>query len=129
MKFLSDIGVAIVTDPRVKAAVQSLLTSDETRAFVEDLLASEKVQAAGEALLGRVITKQIVPLIPVAAGTAAAAAIEQALKRFPGVDDAIETTVDTVESIQGAQHALDGLLPDIDFGGPVDAILDFWRPR
>lgn len=126
--FIAGIGAKIIAHPDVKAAVQDIITSDKTRAAVEKLLASESTQASVEALLGRVITKQVVPLIPVAAGVAATEAMNQALKRFPGADQAIKTGVDAVQAIDGARNALNGIVPDIDFGGPVDAFLDWWRP-
>ncbi len=90
--------------------------------FVTDLVVSvftdPRVKAATIALLG--------PLVPIAVGAAVKAGMDELIERIPGIDGVI----DVVKATDAARHSLNDLIPDIDFGlGPLDELLDFWRPK
>lgn len=98
--------------------------------LVASLLEDPRVQAVIEKLLGKLITDRILPLVPIAAGSAATAAVNAALQKFPGLEGAVNVAVDTVEGIEGARQGLNDLIPDVDFGIPaLDSVLDMWRPK
>jgi hypothetical protein len=93
---------------------------------IVNVFTDEQVQAAIQKLLGTLITEQILPLVPVAVSAAVKAAVDEVILKVPGV----EGVVDAVHVADEARHALNNLIPDIDFGIPaLDNLLDFWRPR
>lgn len=98
--------------------------------FLADLIirvfTSDQVQQAIQDILGKLITERILPLVPIVTATAAKAAVDQIVEKIP----ALEGVVDVVKVGDDARHALNDLIPDIDFGiPPLDAVLDFWRPK
>lgn len=98
--------------------------------LIVDVFTDERTQQALDNLLGRLITKQFLPLLPVAAGAAGTAAVNEALKRFPGLEHVGEVAVDAVHATEQARNSLNELLPDVDFGIPaLDNLIDFWRPK
>lgn len=115
--FMHELMVGVFADERTHAALVKLITD-------------EKTQTAMENLLGKLLVQRIMPLVPVAAGVAATAAVNEALKRFPGLEHAVDTTIEAVGSIDEARNALNDLIPDVDFGvGALDQLADFWRPK
>lgn len=90
------------------------------------VLTSDKVQQSIQDILGKLITERILPLVPIVTATAAKAAVDQIVEKIP----ALEGVVDVVKVGDDARHALNDLIPDVDFGiPPLDAVLDFWRPQ
>lgn len=111
-----DLVVEVFADERTHEALVKLATDPRTQTAVENIV-------------GKLLVEKIMPLVPVVAGTAASAAVNEALKRFPGLEGAVDVTVDAVQSIDQARNALNDLIPDLDFGGPLDKIFDVWRPK
>ena len=72
------------------------------------------------AMLAQLIVEKVAPLIPVAVK----AAVDQVITKTP----ALSGVVDLVEVAQDTRHALDRLIPDVDWG-PLDGLIDGWRPR
>ena len=88
------------------------------------------VQAAVEKLLGNIIAKQIVPLIPIAVGAATKAGMDELIKKFPGVEGLVEGAISLEQTTEAARNELNNLIPDVDFGIPaLDNLLDLWRPK
>lgn len=83
-------------------------------------LSNPEVQKAIKNILGAIITERIVPLIPVAA----AAAVDAAVKQFPGIPDIADVTHVAEET----RNVLNDLIPDIDLPFIGD-LTDFWRPK
>lgn len=95
-----------------------------------NVLTDPKVQASIEALLGKLITERILPLIPVAVGAAVKAAVDEVITKVPGVQGVIQDVVNIEHTTEAARETLNGLIPDVDFGIPaLDNLLDFWRPK
>ncbi len=84
------------------------------------VVTSEPVQKMIRELLARLVAEQIAPLIPVAVK----AAVDQVIAKVPELSG----VVDLVEVAQDTRHALDRLIPDVDWG-PLDGVIDGWRPR
>lgn len=80
------------------------------------VLTSDPVRA----MLAQLIVEKVAPLIPVAVK----AAVDQVITKTP----ALSGVVDLVEVAQDTRHALDRLIPDVDWG-PLDGLIDGWRPR
>ena len=100
------------------------------KTFLKDLIVSviadKRTQDAIENLLGAVITKNLLPMLPIAVSAATKAAVDQLVERVPQ----IEGVVDAVKVADDARVALNEIIPDIDFGIPaLDAVLDMWRPK
>lgn len=94
------------------------------------VLTDPKVQATIEALLGKLITERILPLIPVAVGAATKAAVDEVIKKFPGAEGLVQDVVNIEHTTEAARSELNNLIPDVDFGIPaLDNLLDFWRPK
>lgn len=95
-----------------------------------NVIKDEDVQAAVKKLLGGIIAEQILPLVPVAVGAAVKAGMDEALKKFPGLGDAIQDVVNIEHTTEAARQELNNLIPDVDFGIPaLDNLMDFWRPK
>lgn len=84
------------------------------------VITNDQVQALIKNLLGQLITERVAPLIPVAVK----AAVDQVIAKVPQ----LEGVVDMVEMVQDTRRELDRLLPDIDWG-PLEGLIDGWRPR
>lgn len=94
--------------------------------FIISLLAKAltdpRVQEAIKKLVTEIVSEKILPLVPVAAASAAKAVIDM----IPGVD----AVVDAAEVAQNVVDDLNRVIPDIDTGiKPLDDLLDFWRPK
>lgn len=89
-------------------------------ALVIKIITSPQVRDMLLDLLGRLVAERFAPLIPVAVK----AAVDQVITKTP----ALSGVVDLVEVAQDTRHALDRLIPDVDWG-PLDGIIDAWRPR
>lgn len=98
--------------------------------IIISVLTDPKVQATIEALLGKLITERILPLIPLAVGAATKAAVDEVIKVVPGVKDLIQAGVNIEHTTEAARQELNKLIPDVDLGIPaLDNLLDFWRPK
>jgi hypothetical protein len=100
------------------------------QSFVKDLIVSviedPKTQTAIENIIGNLITKQILPLVPVATAAAAKAAVDEIVKKIPELSG----VVDVVHVADEARDALNKIIPDFDLGIPaLDNLIDFWRPK
>lgn len=97
---------------------------------VAAVVSDERIQAVVRKVVREIIRDDVMPLVPVAAGSAATAAMNSALKKFPGLGETIGTVVEVGHVIEETRTNLNNLIPDIDFGIPaLDAALDSWRPR
>jgi hypothetical protein len=100
------------------------------RELVIEIIQDERTQEVVDHFIGRVMTTHVMPMIPIAIGAAVKEGMEELAERFPGIEGAVAGAVDIVKTTDAARHALNDLIPDIDFGIPAaDAVLDFWRPR
>ena len=95
--------------------MQSFITG-----IIVKVLSDERVQQMIKELIGKVITEQILPLLPVAVTTA----VDAAIKQIPGVDN-IKDVVGVADTVR---NSLNDIIPDIDLPGIGD-LTDFWRPK
>lgn len=90
--------------------------------LIVSILADPKVEQMIKNLLGALITERILPLIPVAAASAAKALVD-AIPSINAIVD-IGHVTDTV------RNDLNAIIPDFDLGIPaLDNLIDFWRPK
>lgn len=91
-------------------------------AIIIKVLADPKVQAYIENLVAKIISQQILPLIPVATAAAAKAVVDF----IPGG----KTVGDLAKVTEQVRAELNKIIPDIDLGIPLlDKIIDSWRPK
>lgn len=91
-------------------------------AVLVKVLSDEKVQQSIEKLVSKVITENILPLVPVASAAAAKAVVEL----IPGG----KAVADLAKVTEQVRVELNKVIPDIDSGIPlIDNILDAWRPK
>lgn len=87
------------------------------------VLTNPEVQAQIEKLIGNIIAKQILPVIPVAIGAAVKAGVDDVIDHIPGVTgvvDVVKTTegaVSSIESVLGSIPVLGDLLKNWGIGG------------
>lgn len=93
--FVAGVFIKIITDPQVEQVIKSLL--------------------------GDLITERILPVIPIAVGAAAKAAVDELVTKIPEV----EGVVDIVKTTDAAWNTLNNLIPGLNLGN----LLDFWRPK
>lgn len=99
--------------------------------------ARPEVQQAVKNVIGSLITERILPLVPVAAASAAKAAVDELVKKFPQLATMIKQAgelendvVSVVNVAQTVRKDLNALIPDFDTGIPqLDELMDFWRPK
>jgi hypothetical protein len=104
MKFVSDI---------LTTSLKAVLKDPEVQDFL--------IRAARE-LLDSTITEKVLPLIPVAIGSAVKAFTES----MPGV----ESIQSAFEASEQVRQDLNRAIPDIDLGIPlIDNLMDIWRPK
>jgi hypothetical protein len=112
------------TDKKKSALNKWLI--DVVAGIVED----PRIQAVAKKLIRETIKEDVMPLVPVVAGAAATAAMNAAIKKFPGIEDTVETVVEVGHVIDETRNGLNALIPDVDFGiDALDRVLDSWRPR
>lgn len=88
------------------------------------VLTNPEVLAQIEKLIGNVIAKQILPVIPVAIGAAVKAGVDDVIEHIPGVSG----VVDVVKTTESAAASIVDLIPGI---GSLPIIGDFlknWNP-
>lgn len=94
--------------------------------LILDVISDERTKTTVIEILGKLITTQILPLLPVAVAAASKAAVDEIVEKIP----ALEGVVDLVKVADRSRDALNDLIPDIDFGIPaLDNLLDWWRPN
>jgi hypothetical protein len=87
------------------------------------VLTDPKVVALIEKLLGNIIAKQILPVIPVAIGGAVKAGVDDIINHIPGVTgvvDVVKTTegaVNSIEQVVGSIPVIGDLLKNWGIGG------------
>jgi hypothetical protein len=87
------------------------------------VLTDPKVVAQIEKLLGNIIAKQILPVIPVAIGGAVKAGVDDIINHIPGVTgvvDVVKTTegaVNSIEQVVGSIPVIGDLLKNWGLGG------------
>jgi hypothetical protein len=79
------------------------------------VLTNPDVQASIEKLIGNIIAKQIVPLIPVAVGAAVKAGVDDVIEHIPGLDG----VVDVVKTTESAVNSLESLIPGLPVIGDL----------
>lgn len=84
------------------------------------VLTDKDVQASIEKLIGNIVAKQIVPLIPVAVGAAVKAGVDDIIEHIPGVSG----VVDAVKTSEAAAASIIDLIPGL---GSLPIIGDFLK--
>lgn len=79
------------------------------------VLTDPNVQASIEKLLGNIIAKQILPLIPVAVGAAVKAGVDELITKVPG----IEGVVDVVKTTESAVSSIESIVGNIPVLGDI----------
>lgn len=92
-------------------------------AVLTKVLSDPKVQQWIKDLLSSIIAERILPLVPVSVGAAVKAAVDEIVEKVPEV----QGVVDVVKATDAARDTLNQLIPDLDWG-PLDSVIDFWRP-
>ena len=101
--------------------ITNMLT-DAAKAVLKDPEVQEFLIRAAKELLDSTITEKVLPLIPVAIGSAVKAFTES----IPGIES-IGTAVEASEQVR---HDLNAVIPDFDLGIPlIDNLMDIWRPK
>lgn len=89
-------------------------------AIIIKVLSDPKVQAYIENLVSKLISQQILPLLPVATAAAAKAVMEL----LPGG----KVVTDLGKVTEQVRGELSKIIPDINWG-PLDGVIDWWRPK
>lgn len=105
--------------------------------LIGNLVADPRVQQAVKNVLGALITERILPLVPVAAASAAKAAVDELVQKFPQLAEVIKTAggiehdvVSVVNVANTVRNDLNALIPDFNTGIPqLNDLMDFWRPK
>lgn len=84
------------------------------------VLSDPKVLAQIEKLIGNIIAKQILPVIPVAIGAAVKAGVDDIIEHIPGITG----VVDVVKTTESAAASIVDLIPGL---GSLPIIGDFLR--
>jgi hypothetical protein len=79
------------------------------------VLTDPKVLAQIEQLLGSIIAKQILPIIPVAIGGAVKAGVDDIIEHIPGINGA----VDVVKTTEGAVNSIEQIVGSIPVIGDL----------
>jgi hypothetical protein len=86
------------------------------------VLSDPKVMAQIEKLIGNIIAKQILPVIPVAIGAAVKAGVDDIIDHIPGVSG----VVDIVKTTEGAVTSIEQIVGNIPVIGDI---LTGWIPK
>lgn len=84
------------------------------------VLSDPKVLAQIEKLIGNIIAKQILPVIPVAIGAAVKAGVDDIIEHIPGING----VVDVVKTTESAAASIVDLIPGL---GSLPIIGDFLK--
>lgn len=101
-KFLTNVIIKVLTDPKVQASIESLL--------------------------GKLITERILPLVPLAVGAATKAAVDEIIKVIPGAGPILKDVVAIEQTTEAARQELNNLIPNIILPTLTD-LENFWRPK
>ena len=84
------------------------------------VLTNPDVQAQIEKLIGNIIAKQILPVLPVAIGAAVKAGVDDVIEHIPGVSG----VVDVVKTTESAAASIVDMIPGL---GSLPIIGDFLK--
>ncbi len=93
--------------------------------LIDAVLTNEQVQATIEKLIGNIIARQILPVVPVAVGAAVKAGVDDLIEHLPGVSG----VVDAVKTSEAAAASIVDLIPGLDSLPVIGALLNAWRPK
>lgn len=88
--------------------------------ILKKLLTDPEVTAEIEKLIGNIIAKQILPVVPVAIGAAVKAGVDDIIEHIPGVSG----VVDVVKTTESAAASIIDLIPGL---GSLPIIGDFLK--
>jgi hypothetical protein len=86
------------------------------------VLSDPKVMAQIEKLIGNIVAKQILPVIPVAIGAAVKAGVDDVIQHIPGVNG----VVDIVKTTEGAAASIVDLIPGLGSLPIIGDVLRNW---
>lgn len=89
------------------------------------VLSDPKVQALIEKLVGNIVAKQILPVIPVAIGAAVKAGVDDVIDRIPGVSG----VVDAVKTSEAAASSIVDMIPGLNSLPIIGDLLKSWKPN
>lgn len=90
--------------------------------LILSVLSNPEVQAQIEKLIGNVIAKQILPVIPVAIGAAVKAGVDDIIEHIPGVSG----VVDVVKTTESAAASIVDLIPGLGSLPVIGDVLKSW---
>lgn len=94
-------------------------------AIIIKILTDPEVQKSIEKLIGDIIAKQILPVIPVAIGAAVKAGVDDIIEHIPGVNG----VVDAVKTSEAAASSIIDLIPGLGSLPIIGDIFNAWRPK
>lgn len=121
---LGTLLMKVLSDDRVQEKLRQIFVG---------LLQNDELQEKLKEILANLLKDKILPMLPVIGGLFA----DRVIKEIPGVPD-IQDVGKVIEAAAGDLKdltvdpigVLNKVIPDLDTGiGPLDAILDFWRPK
>lgn len=87
------------------------------------VLSDPKVLAQIEKLIGNIIAKQILPVVPVAIGAAVKAGVDDIIEHIPGISG----VVDVVKTTESAAASIVDLIPGLGSLPIIGDILRGWN--
>lgn len=95
--------------------------------FITDILikvlSNEAIWVQIEKLIGNIIAKQILPVIPVAIGAAVKAGVDDIIDHIPGING----VVDVVKTTEGAAASIIDLIPGLGSLPIIGDVLKSWN--
>lgn len=87
------------------------------------LLSNPEVMAQIEKLIGNIIAKQILPVVPIAIGAAVKAGVDDVIAHIPGVSG----VVDVVKTTESAAASIVDLIPGLGSLPIIGDFLNNWK--
>jgi len=87
------------------------------------VLTNPAVMAQIEKLIGNIVAKQILPVVPVAIGGAVKTALDELIEKVPGING----VVDVVKTTESAASSIVDLIPGLGSLPIIGDILNSWK--
>jgi triosephosphate isomerase len=87
------------------------------------VLTDPKVMAQIEKLIGNIVAKQILPVVPVAIGGAVKTALDELIAKTPGISG----VVDVVKTTESAAASIVDLIPGLGTLPIIGDLLNSWK--
>jgi hypothetical protein len=87
------------------------------------VLSDPKVWAQIEKLIGNIVAKQILPVVPVAVGAAVKAGVDNVIEHIPGVSG----VVDAVKTSEAAAASIVNMIPGLGSLPIIGDVLRGWQ--